>query len=182
MLIYKALHADLTCTLGKGRFQYRENEWIEEPQAGAGQSGFHGAENPLDCLTYYPVWNQSAYYLAEADGDIDEDGRDSKIACTRMRLLQRLSMFEFVSAAVEYICRHPERDIRERNGTICVAREKGMAMENGAVLVFGRSPQASGPVGSILALVKKDAEEKILSVCIRNVDGEKCKGDTWYRI
>lgn len=182
MLMYKGFHKDLTCTLGRGRYQYRENEWIEEPAAGAAQKGFHGAENPLDCLTYYGNWNDSAYYLVEADGDIDEDGSDSKIACTRIRLIHRLSMYEFVTAAVEYICQHPTRGIRERTGMVMVAKDKGAARENGAVIVFGETPQAAGPVGSILALVRMGPDGTVEGVCIRKVDGEKCKGNTWYRI
>lgn len=182
MLAYKAFNKDLTCTMGKGKYQYEEGKWHEEPHANCVRNGYHCAENPLDCLTYYGDWDASVYYLVEAEGDIDEDGGDSKISSTRIRLIQKLNMFDFVSAALEYICRHPERKISERSGMITVCRDCGKARKGGAVIVHGEHPVASGPAGSILALVKRHPDGGIASVCIRNVDGERCKADTKYQI
>lgn len=183
MLAYKGFRNDLTCTLGKGRYQYRENEWHEENCANCMSNGFHCAENPIDCLIYYPDWDTSAYYLVEAGGDIDEDNSDSKISCTRIKLLRRLSVYDFTVAAVEYICRYPYRKIRENNNRrIRLTKNKGKAVEGGAVIVWGESPQASGPAGSVLALIKIGADRKIKGVCVRNVDGDRYKADTWYRI
>ena len=87
---YKGFHKDLTCTMGKGVFQYREHEWLEEQEANCARNGFHCCYNPLDCLSYYCNFNESVYYLVGADGDIHEDGRDTRIACTRIKLVKRL--------------------------------------------------------------------------------------------
>lgn len=182
MLAYKGFNSDLTCTLGKGKFQFTEGEWIEEKRANCRASGFHAAENPLDCLFYYPDWDRSVYYLVEVSGDLDEDGCDSKIAGTRIRLLERLSMRGFVEAAVDYVCRHPERVIPKRaHGKIRVSSESGSAPEGGAVIVYGDRPRASGQMGSIIALIKTRGS-RIESVCIREIDGNRCKADTWYQI
>lgn len=83
---YKGFNKDLTCTMGHGRFQYKENEWMEEPEANCVRNGFHCCYNPLDCLSYYRDFSKSAYYVVNADGDIHEDGSDTKIACTRIKL------------------------------------------------------------------------------------------------
>lgn len=184
MLAYKGFNSDLTCTMGKGRFQFAEGVWFEENKANCRQNGFHCAEDPLDCLTYYRDWDTSAYYLVEADGDIDEDGGDSKISCTRIKLLKRLDLFDFVTAAVEYICHHPEREIGGwPGGKVQILKDKGQPTKNGAVIVYGETPMAAGPIGSILALVKTDKKQKnIIGVCVRTVDGAHCKPHTWYRI
>lgn len=182
MLAYKGFHKDLTCTLGKGRYQYRENEWHEEAKANCMSNGYHCAENPLDCLTYYGNWDESAYYLVEAGGDIDEDGADSKISCTRIKLMKRLDIYDFIAVAVEYICNHPERRIKAVNTTkIQVARDMGKARENGGVIVYGEAPRATGPVGSVIALVKIRQGE-LISISIQRIDGKKYKPDRWYGI
>lgn len=56
---YKGFNKDLTCTMGNGCFQYRENEWMEEPEANCVRNGFHCCYNPLDCLSYYCNFNES---------------------------------------------------------------------------------------------------------------------------
>ena len=72
---YKGFHKDLTCTMGRGVFQYREHEWLEEQEANCARNGFHCCYNPLDCLHYYNNFKESAYYFVYADGDIHEIGR-----------------------------------------------------------------------------------------------------------
>ena len=40
-------------------------------------NGFHCAEDPLDCLSYYPDMNQTEYYIVEAGGDIFRHSRSA---------------------------------------------------------------------------------------------------------
>ena len=49
MIAYKAFQKNLSC-LG---FQYKEAEWNYTEKAACRKTGFHCAENPLDCLIYY---------------------------------------------------------------------------------------------------------------------------------
>ena len=74
MLAYKGFRKGLIC---RG-YQYFENQWNCTDKARCHERGFHCAENPLDCLVYYPSWESSEYYLVEAKGDLDEDAVDSK--------------------------------------------------------------------------------------------------------
>lgn len=62
---YKGFNKDLTCTMGHGRFQYKENEWIEESEANCMRNGFHCCYNPLDCLSYYWDFSKSVYYCLD---------------------------------------------------------------------------------------------------------------------
>ena len=82
MIAYKGFQKYLKC---RG-FQFQEYGINETEKANCRQNRFHCAENPLDCLCYYPNWKNSVYYIVDASGDLDEDGEDSKISCTNMRL------------------------------------------------------------------------------------------------
>ena len=72
-------------------------------------NGFHCAEDPLDCLTYYSDMEHSEYYLVNAGGDVDEDEHDSKISCTELTILRKLSRTEFFLHALAYMVDHPKR-------------------------------------------------------------------------
>ena len=73
LCLYSMFNKDLTCTLGKGKYQYKPGDWIEEPEANCVKNGFHCAKNPLDCLSYYSSWDNSQCWIVEIGGDIDED-------------------------------------------------------------------------------------------------------------
>ncbi|HJB08014.1 MAG TPA: hypothetical protein H9716_09155 [Candidatus Enterocloster faecavium] len=182
MRAYKGFNRDLTCTLGKGRYQYREGVWIDETWAECGRAGLHCAENPLDCLKYYPNWDTSAYYEVEIGGDVDEWADGSELAATRIRLVRRLDLMGFVAASVEWIAEHPGRYASERTyGKVRVYRMRGEAEENGAVIVYGAEPAAAGKAGSILAMVKTDGRETA-GASIGRVDGTILKPEVWYQI
>ena len=182
MRAYKGFHRDLTCTLGKGRYQYREGVWIDETWAECGRAGLHCAENPLDCLKYYPNWETSAYYEVEVGGDVDEWADGSELAATRIRLVRRLDLMEFVTESVKWIAGHPGRYASERTyGKIRVYRERGEAEQNGAVIVYETRPEAAGKPGSILAMVKTDGR-KTAGISVGRVDGIFLKPEVWYQI
>lgn len=177
IIAYKAFNKDLTCTMGKGRFQYQPGIWYQEDKANCASTGFHCAANPLDCLNYYPDMDQSRYWVVLADGDIDEDAHDSKISCTRIRLMQELSINEFVAEAIQYIANHPMLAMNRR-----VATGEGRALQRDKfVIVRGKDPKAMGEIGTVLGfaverLWKKDIEFASMLV----VDGIKIKPGHWY--
>lgn len=158
MIVFKAFRSDLTCNLGKGIYQYQEGIVNREDKANCAKNGLHAAENPLDCLTYYPDWSKSVYYLCEAGGDIDEDACDSKISCTELTLIERLSLKRFVEEAVKYIIRHPERPYSTRSGYISVQREQGTAQRGGAVIIRGKRPYVSEEAGKVLQAIAETVE------------------------
>ena len=103
LIAFKGFDKDLTCTNHGNTYQYRLGVWNEEDKANCGINGMHCAENPLDCLSYYPDWDRAVYYMVVADGDIDEDAYDSKISCTRLRLIKKLDKGEFVAHSLKYL-------------------------------------------------------------------------------
>ena len=90
MIAYKGFQPGLIC---RGyQFVMGLNTTAE---ANCGANGFHCAEDPLDCLSYYGDMECSEYYLVQPGGDIDEDERDSKIACTELTIIKKLEREEF---------------------------------------------------------------------------------------
>ena len=138
MYAYKGFEPDLSC---RGyRFVMGKNV---TPEANCASNGFHCAENPLDCLSYYGDMNRSIYYLVQPGGDIDEDDRDSKIACTELTILRRLTRKEFFLHALAYMVDHPGRKVSDK-----VQREHSTS-RNGYAIVRGKTPAACGKLGDI---------------------------------
>lgn len=176
---YKGFHKDLTCTMGHGKFQYKENEWMEEPEANCARNGFHCCYNPLDCLAYYRDFSNSLYYVVIADGDIHEDGIDTKISCTRIKLIKRMSMEEFVAHALIYISKHP---CLKTNGF--VSRESAYGTpRDGFWIVRGKNPRCMAPVGTVVGMAQEAASsEEIVAMTVYKVDGEDYLPDAAYLV
>ena len=139
MYAYKGFEPDLSC---RGyRFVMGKNV---TPEANCASNGFHCAENPLDCLTYYSDMDRSIYCLVQPGGDIDEDDRDSKIACTELTILRRLTRKEFFLHALAYMVDHPGRKVSDK-----VQREHSTS-RNGYAIVRGKTPAACGKLGDSL--------------------------------
>lgn len=173
MFAYKGFCKDLTC---RGYRFARDRVNVTE-KANCRQNGFHCAENPLDCLNYYGDWRNSAYFVVKAEGDLDEDGCDSKISCTHIRLLKELDMQELLLHALGYMVRHPERPWNS-----CVREEKGVG-ENGFSVVRGKHPVASGRKGDILALAKEAANSRqIQEVGLFVIDDVTYFSNVWYDV
>ena len=160
--VYKGFDKNLKC---RG-YQFEEGKVHTEPEANCVKNGFHCAEDPLDCLSYYPDWDNSVYYIVEASGDIHEDGSDSKISCTEMRLLRKLTIEEFVAVSLRYIVQHPSRNWNSR-----VKKDEGKANDK-FVIVRGKNPIASGNLGTVLGYTKESKKGKqIESISVFVVDG-----------
>lgn len=74
MIAYKGFLPGLICR----DYQFKMGLNVTE-KANCAHNGFHCAEDPLDCLSYYGDINHAEYYIVDAGGDIDEDDVDSKI-------------------------------------------------------------------------------------------------------
>lgn len=147
-------------------------------KANCRENGFHCAEDPLDCLSYYSNMDTSEYYIVNAGGDIHEDGDDTKISCTELTILKQLTRKEFFLHALAFMADHPKREWSSH-----VTKDKGTVQRYCKyVVVRGIDPVARGPVGSILAFAKEDISGSIVQVALAEVDGEKVKADTWYSV
>ena len=172
VIAYKGFHKGLIC-MG---YQFVMGKNVTE-KANCRENGFHCAENPLDCLNYYQDIGNSEYCIVAAGGDLDEDGTDTKISCTELTILKRLTPKDFFLHVLVYMADHPKRK-RGAN----VQMEKGEAAQGYAV-VRGKSPQAKGKIGDILALAKEDAATgDILQIAVTEVDGKEILPGRWYDV
>jgi len=172
MLAYKAFAPGLVC-LG---YQFVMGLNVTE-KANCRANGFHSAENPLDCLTYYPNMDKAEYYLVDARGDINEDGTDSKIACTELNIIKKLTREEFFLHGLVYMVDHPLIKCSAH-----VEKDRAKA-RNGYAVVRGYDPIAQGALGDILAFAKDDPVTRTVSqIALSRVDGKKVLPGVWYGV
>lgn len=170
MIAYKGFQPGLVC-LG---YQFQMGLNVTE-KANCRENGFHCAENPLDCLTYYRDIQHSEYYIVNAGGDIDEDSVDSKIACTELKILQKLEIDQLILHGLAYMADHPKLPWSSQ------VKHNYATASGGYAVVRGSDPIARGKVGDILAFAKESpGGESIEKISISRVDGKKILPDTWY--
>lgn len=173
MIAYKAFKPGLIC---RG-YHFVMGKNITD-EANCAQNGFHCAENPLDCLTYYSDMNAAEYYIVDAGGDRDEDENDSKISCTELTILKKLTRKEFFLHGLAYMADHPLREWSSH-----VTKDSAVAGVRGYAVVRGKNPIAKGRVGDILALAKEADDSSIVTqVALICVDGEKILPGRWYGV
>ena len=171
MIAYKAFNPGLVCL----SYQFQMGINITE-KANCRENGFHCAENPLDCLSYYSNMNRSEYYIVNAGGDIDEDEHDSKIACTELNIIKKLTREEFFLHSLAYIADRPYRQCTH------VKKDRAKA-NNGYAIVRGADPVACGNVGDILAFAKESPDgRKITQLAYTRVDGKEIMAGRWYGV
>ena len=161
MIAYKGFRPGLIC---RG-YQFVMGLNTTE-KANCRENGFHCAEDPLDCLSYYSSLEHSEYYIVNAGGDIDEDEHDSKIACTELTVIKRLTKEELFLHGLAYMADHPRRVWSSH-----VAANRAMA-NCGYAVVRGKDPVATGRLGDILAFAKEAPDsESIVQVAVGRIDG-----------
>lgn len=170
MIAYKAFQKNLSC-LG---FQYKETEWNYTERAVCRETGFHCAENPLDCLLYYSNPHLAQYCVVEVAGERQEEGDDSKIACTKLRIVRRLTLLELLVEGVAYMLRYPQRRLSK-----IVQVEKGSSLNEFAI-IRGKHPIGKGRQGTILLFVREDCTGKIIYFSIIIIDGKEYVPNVYY--
>ena len=170
MIAYKGFEQGLICRGYQFVMGLNKTE-----KANCRENGFHCAENPLDCLTYYSDMDRAEYYIVNAGGDIDEDGSDTKISCTELTVIKRLKKMDFFLHSLAFMADHPLRE-----WSYHVSKDRAVAARGYAV-VRGTDPAARGRCGDILAFAKEDpVTGQIIQVGLAQVDGSSIKADTWY--
>lgn len=181
MIAYKGFLADMTCTKGKGKFQYVIGETIQEGSSKCANTGLHCAENPLDCLDYYPLGEGNRYCLVEAMGSLDEDGVDSKISCTQLKVVRELNLKQLCSAAIAYMIQHPLRSWKKNGRMATVEADEAVGSGTGSLAIArGVNPRVRGRKGSVMGILKEKDGFFLAAKVV--VAGEEVPADTWYHI
>lgn len=171
MIAYKAFEPGLICR----KYQFAMGLNATE-KANCAANGFHCAENPLDCLSYYSL-GETEFYLVDAGGDIDEDNNDTKIACTELTIIKQLTNEEFFLHGLAFMADRPLRKWSSH-----VEKNYGKAT-NGYAVVRGIDPVACGKAGDILAFAKENhAGNKIVQLALTRVGSDEIMPDIWYGV
>lgn len=172
MIAYKAFEHGLICRGYQFSMGLNRTE-----KANCRQNGFHCAEDPLDCLTYYSDMDRAEYYVVDAGGDIDEDGYDTKISCTELTVLKKLTKWDLFLHSLAFMADHPLREWSRH-----VKKDRAEA-SIGYAVVRGTDPVACGKRGDILAFAKEDpVSGRIIRVGLAQVDGRRILEGTWYGV
>lgn len=94
---YKGMDANMQC---RG-YQYEVGKEYETDEAVACEAGFHACEYPLDVFNYYPP-AKSRYFGVKQSGKISKSGEDTKVASTKIKIVDEIGIAGLVKAAVEY--------------------------------------------------------------------------------
>ncbi len=110
IIAYKGMNADMTC---RGK-QYEIGKTYMEPVAKCCSAGMHACENPLDVLHYYKPDGKSRFFEVECSGDISqEDGKDSKLACTELKVTGEINLAKFLKLGAEATIKRVNKKIEE---------------------------------------------------------------------
>lgn len=178
MIAFKGFHKNLSCTMGKGTFQYEIGKTYTENECKCTTNGFHCCENPLDVLSYYDG-PEDRFCIVKAEGDINQDAAGTKIACTQITIVKEITRLELAVHACEYIRKYPERKI----SSSYLEKDTGACCRKGSfVIVRGKNPKAKAVDGSYFFLVVEERKSpEIKGIYIGCAGGEDEKADTYYR-
>lgn len=166
MRVVKATAPGMNARLGNGKDHPKMGLNITK-EANCAQNGWHCAENPLDCLSYFPWDGKNEFYLCEAGGDIHESGHASVVSCTELTMKKRLALVDFVAESVKYIIRHPLRPLHSTiHNTVTVKKSDYFG------IACGENPSIMAEDGCIIALIRKTAGGTITAIYIEEVGTE----------
>ena len=122
--------------------------------------------------------DRSKAIIVDAGGDIDEDGVDSKISCTELTILKRLTKKELFLHGLAFMADHPKR---KWNSNIKVDKAEAW---NGYAAVRGADPIAKGTRnGDVLAFAKEDGTTGgIQQIVVAEIDGKTLQPGIWYGV
>lgn len=183
MTVYKATNEDMSCTRGDGNFRYVLGKPAVAEASGCGRTGLHACEYVIDCTEYYGLGFGNRFFEAAAEGDIAEDGRDTRIACTRLTLTQELDNRGIARAAMFYMISHPKRSGWERKTHMIDidGHAAQISIRDGIAIARGKHPQVRGCRGAHLGLIVEQ-EGRITAAKLFTVDGEVIKPGLWYTV
>lgn len=183
MKVYKATRADMSCTMGQGVFTYEIGEPAVADQSKCGNTGLHACEYILDCTRYYGLGAGNRFFLAEAKGDIAEDGVNTRISCTELTLQRELDNRTIAGHAMLYMARHPRRENwQAKRHMLDVASDEAEAvLPDSVAIARGRRPKVKGVEGSHIGLMTEQ-DGSIRWARLFTVGRSGIKPGVWYTL
>ena len=191
---FKGFDKDLKCR----DYQYEVGKKFEEEgKIEACSKGFHFCENPLDVLGYYPPYGEKGsnrYCIVKGSGNIDRDGDDTKVACSKLYISAEIGLKGIIEAGVKFILDKVNwKDNKKSNtGYQSAATNTGnrsaaeVTGKESIAIVTGKDSKAKGSIGCWIVLTERGEWDgnvyPIKEVKAVRVDGEIIKPDTYYKL
>jgi len=199
---YKATDKGLTC---RG-MQYVVGETYEhEGNISLCNSGFHFCQNPLDVLDFYNLCD-SDFLTVEAQGQCESD--DKKTVTNKLKVTASIGLPGLIKASVEWIFNHTEKSKKKDSSQLAASGYSSQLAASGdssklaasgdssqlaasgdysIAAGIGIDNQAKATIGSWIVLAEWSYNKKLnrwIPVCVLSaqVDGEKLKADTYYKV
>ena len=191
---YKAFKKGMVCR----DKQYEENTVFEEETANLCEAGMHFCENPMDVLRYYPLvdddCNITEFAEVESLGELKKD--ETKCCTNKLRIGKKLSLGDWIKSVVSFVIDKTKKDDSTQlasSGNCAQLASSGdytwLASSGDCAVVAGIGVDniVKAKTGSfiVLAEYKYNSETnrtEPVDVKVVNVDGEKIKADTWYKL
>ena len=200
---FKGFDKDLKCR----DYQYEVGKKFEEEgKIEACSNGFHFCENPFDVLGYYPPSTEkgsSRYCIVKGSGNIDRDGDDTKVACSKLHISAEIGLKGIIEAGVKFILDKVNwKDNKESNtGNQSAATNTGyqsaatntgnqsaaeVTGKESIAIVTGKDSKAKGGIGCWIVLTERGEWDgnvyPIKEVKAVRVDGKIIKSNTYYKL
>ena len=201
---YKGFEQGMIC---RGK-QYEEDTVFREARAEPCKSGMHFCENPFDVLDYYPIINENGEFneFAEVealDEPVTDDGR--KFASTKLKIGAKLSFRGFIDAYIEFVMKRTKFDSGDyakigssgdsaqigssgdsaQIGSSGDYAKIGSSGKNSVIMCAGNGSKVKAKKGSWITLAEwQTVGDEWKPVCVKTeqVDGERIKEDTFYKL
>lgn len=199
---YKAFEKGLIC---RGK-QYAENTVFEEDDAVICEKGMHFCKDPLAVLDYYPLVddNGNLTEFAEVESlDTPKTDDNQKFVSKKLKIGRKLDFAGLIKASVNFdfekVGSPKVRNTARRNAQIGSSGDSAKIGSSGysakivssgkyaVICCAGDNCIAKGKVGSWITLSEWAYSEKEcvrIPICVKTeqIDGEKIKADTFYRL
>ena len=190
---YKAYNKGLICR----DKQYKIGEVFEEDRAEVCLCGMHYCENPLDCLDHYPLIDNEGNFVEMTEvEDLDSENRktenDRKFCTKKLKINAKVSLGEMIKAGFEFLFEKSKEgtgkiDGKDRSQLASSGDYSRLASSgnNSAVANIGINGMAKAAKYSWITLAEhcwEDGRFKLKCVKTEQVDGDRIKSDTWYKL
>ncbi len=193
---YKGFEKGLIC---RGK-KYQENSIAEESEAKICESGMLFCKSPHKVFEYYSPGENHEFAEVEALDEVFTD--DNEKYCTKkLRIGAKISVFDICKISVNtYFTNYKfNQKISETKGSdnnnardygaanagdygAAIVRKDGAASVGKGGVAIAFDGQAKGAIGAVIVLLESDANGNVKNAKSYIVDGEKVKGDTYYKL
>lgn len=181
MKVFKATHADMSCSMGAGTFRYELGKTYTAAGCKCGKTGLHSCEYILGCMGYYAMDGKNRFFVAEAGGDIHEvGGDDTRVSSTELTLVKELDRLHICYEAMRYQIDHPGRPWQASGTMLRVQPDRVEVGGEGWIGISrGYEPQFRAKAGAIIGLLHEEEGEIVMARVFRVDENLE---DRWLKI